>query len=175
MKSLQRSKRRSKSLSLRPGPSHPSDNAPHASRSKPALCMIQTQAKLIINTSHESFACNAQTVARNGLLVMRGRLSDTEKILSVSVAPNHNKRTIVMSNDTIKLGDLLALVKKESALMSIAKIDYRGGCKFCGCFLSLHREQPTGFHRKNVRGLIEYVIVYHGKTFCRACHKFQVE
>lgn len=48
------------------------------------------------------------------------------------------------------------------------------GCRWCNCFLSIKREDPTGFHIKNHRGEIEYVIVYHGKAICLACHKYQV-
>lgn len=47
------------------------------------------------------------------------------------------------------------------------------GCKHCGCFLSLKREDPTGYHIKRSNGTIDYVIVYHGKIYCQACHKFQ--
>ncbi len=83
-----------------------------------------------------------------------------------------------MNESILSLHELLGAVANESALMSIKKAPAnvaRGGCKHCGCFLSIHREHPTCFHTKNSRGLIEFVIVYHGKNYCRACHKFQSE
>ncbi len=78
-----------------------------------------------------------------------------------------------MSDTTLSIQALLETIKTENALV-YAKPTHRGACKHCGCFLSLNREQPTAFHRKNSKGLIEFVVIYHGKSYCRACHKFQV-
>lgn len=51
----------------------------------------------------------------------------------------------------------------------------KGACKWCGCFLSVHREDPTAFHIRTSSGRVEYVILYHGVFVCRACHRFQNE
>lgn len=75
---------------------------------------------------------------------------------------------------SLSINELLKTVRKFEVVLHVRKFSSRAACKFCNCFLSLHREEPTGFHLKKADGSVEFKIVYYGKTYCRACHKFQV-
>lgn len=76
---------------------------------------------------------------------------------------------------SLSIKDLILAVKEDMALLEVKRHKRSGDCKHCGCYLSLRREDSTGFHIKRANGLIEYIVVYTGKSFCMACHKFQVQ
>ena len=81
----------------------------------------------------------------------------------------------VKSDAALSILELLKTIRSAEVMLHVRKFSSRACCKFCKCFLSLNREQPTGFHRRQSNGRIEFVIVYYGKTYCMACHRFQVE
>lgn len=68
------------------------------------------------------------------------------------------------------LAEILAEIKADPTLR---KTHVRHGCRHCGCFLSVTQEDPTAYHVKMPSGAIEFVIVYRGHFYCRACHKYQ--
>lgn len=82
-------------------------------------------------------------------------------------------KTDTATETKLSVADLLKVIA-DDPLLNVRRSAARCACKFCGCFLALNREEPTGFHTKLPNGTIQFVIVYYGKSYCRYCHKFQV-
>lgn len=76
---------------------------------------------------------------------------------------------------SLSIKELIKAVRADMALLEVKRAKRHGDCKHCGCYLSLKREESTGFHIKRANGLIEYIVVYTGKSYCQACHRFQVQ
>ena len=83
--------------------------------------------------------------------------------------------TTTKADVALSIAELLKTIRSAEVMLHVRKFSSRACCKYCKCFLSLNREEPTGFHQKFSDGRIEFVIVYYGKTYCMACHRFQVE
>lgn len=47
-------------------------------------------------------------------------------------------------------------------------------CKYCNTMLAVEMEEPTVVHIRNfVENTVHVKCLYHGKAFCRMCHRYQ--